>query len=619
MPNRQKRLKSPSQDWGRDAFSPAPPEILRAFKSFKPFHSIIHYYVDLSCFLIPSPRAQGWWALNRRKRPISFSEVEAKYGSYGGRYRFIQDCFQRVKREGRTVCGERFGFRDLFVPVLKKENLLGYLQAGTFAGSEMTAELLKQSWKEMSGLEASPTQPEYRDFTRAVLEMPVLEGPLLPAYQECLEIFGGLLTEEVDAVAAEEKLQQRLTKVIAKGLPHSYWMDWALGRSSTEPTPFWSRRMEEWDWIRDEIGISQVPTTVLAVMPQRPGRRTSDWSEDMLRIYRLQRRSFKFAQTLPQTVGGKLENYGAVFVTSADPSEPKLKRRRQIEAVAEKIREFAEREMEGPVWVGAGAAVAPGESLVPSYHQALLALHLGGDSKKDILFFDGKKKGIETRGFLELRQTQTELNEAFVSAPPSEVDALEGRFLKETLSLSFQNPYETRRHFQYTLDRLMDTVEKQMGLGKKQSNQLREKLVRSLETTATLQEMVTVFEDAVAELRRFTERPSSLDETQSLEKARNYLEQRFREPLKTARLARLAGVSLSTFSRRFKKMAGMGVEAYVQNLRVTEAKKLLRSTRYSVSQIGRACGFKSGSYFIHLFKKKTGFSPEKYRDQISPV
>jgi AraC-like DNA-binding protein len=619
MPYRPKRSNPPSEDWGADAFSSAPPKILRAFKSFKPFHSIIHYYVDLSCFLIPSPQAEGWWALNRRKRPISFSEMEARYGSFSGRYRFVQDCFRRVKAEGRTVCGERFGFKDLFVPLLKKENLLGFLQAGTFAGSEITADGLRRSWKEMTGLEASPTLPEYRDFTRAVLEMPVLEGPLLPAYQDCLEILAGLLTEEVDSVSAEEKLQQRLIGVIAKGLPHSYWMDWALGRSTTEPTPFWRLRMEEWDWTRDEIGINRIPTTALAVMPQRPGLQAADWTEDMLRVYRLQRRSFKFAQTLPQTVGGKLENYGAVFVTSADPSQPKLKRRRQIEAIAEKIREFAEREIEGPVWVGVGATVAPGESLAQSYHQSLLALHLGGDSKKDILFFEGKKKGVEPRGFLELRQIQTELNEAFVSAPPSEVDALEGRFLKETLHLSFQNPYETRRHFQYTLDRLMDTVEKQMGLGKKESNQLREKLVRSLETAATLQEMVTVFQDAVAELRRFTEKPSSLDETQSLEKARNYLEQRFREPLKTARLARLAGVSLSTFSRRFKKMAGMGVEAYVQNLRVAEAKKLLRSTRYSVSQIGRACGFKSGSYFIHLFKRKTGFSPEKYRHQSTPV
>ena len=617
MPSKSKSAKAPSGDWGPGTFSSVPPRILRAFKSFKPFHAIIHYYVDLSCFLIPSPQAQGWWALNRRKRPVSFAEVEAKYGNSGARYRFIQDCFRRVKEGGKTIRGERFGFQDLFVPVLKKGELLGFLQAGTFAVSEITADSLKRSWKEMTGRQASPALPEYREFVRAVLEMPVLDGPLLPAYQECLEIFAGLLTEEMDSAAAEEKLQERLTGVIARGLPHSYWMDWALGRSSTEPTPFWSRRVAEWDWTRDEIGIDRMPTTVLAVMPQRAARRTSDWIEDMLRIYRLQRRGFKFAQTLPQTVGGKLENYGAVFATSADSSQPKLKRRRHLELIIEKIRIFAEREVEGPVWVGVGATVAPGESLAESYRQAVLALHLAGDSEKAVLLFEGKKNIAAAMDFLALRETQAELNEAFVSAPHSEVDALENRFLQEALNLSFQNPFEIRRHFQYTLDRLMDTVEKQMGLGKKDSERLREKLIRSLEETATLQEMVAVFQEAVAELRRSAERPSSLGETRSLENIRNYLERRFREPLKAARLARMAGTSLSTFSRRFKKWTGMGVEAYVQNLRVAEAKKLLRSTRYSVSRIGRACGFKSASYFIHLFQKKTGFSPEKYRKQSS--
>src|SRR5580692_5000242 len=115
-----------------------PLQVLRAFDSFKPFHSIIHYYVDLSCFLIPSADAHGWWALNRRKRPVSFAEVETQYGDARKRYRFIQDCFKKVQATGRTVLGEKFGLGDFFVPILKKKKLLGYLQAGTFAASELT-------------------------------------------------------------------------------------------------------------------------------------------------------------------------------------------------------------------------------------------------------------------------------------------------------------------------------------------------------------------------------------------------------------------------------------------------------------------------------------------------
>jgi len=60
-------------------------------------------------------------------------------------------------------------------------------------------------------------------------------------------------------------------------------------------------------------------------------------------------------------------------------------------------------------------------------------------------------------------------------------------------------------------------------------------------------------------------------------------------------------------------MTGVGMEKYLQNLRLDEARRLLKTGNLPVSQVARACGFKSGSYFIRLFRKKTGLSPQKYR------
>ncbi len=607
--------------------NPAPPSndpleplhALRAFDSFKPFHSVIHYYVDLSCFLIPSADAHGWWALNRRKRPVSFAEVETQYGDARKRYRFIQDCFKKVQSTGQTVLGEKFGLGDFFVPILKKKKLLGYLQAGTFAPAELTETSLRGCWKELTGREASPDLFEFRDFVRAMLEMPVLDGPLLSAYRQCLEIFAGILTGEQESAPAQKKLLGLLNEVISKGLSHSYWMDWALGRPAAEPVPYWSRRVEEWEWTRNEIGISRIPTTVFALMPQRPAGRATDWTEDVLQIYRLQRQAFRFAQTLPQTVGGRLENYGAVFVTSADPDQPSLKRRRHIEAVIQRVKRFAENELGGPVRIGVGETVAPGELLAESYRQAVLALHLGRGSREDVLVFADHKAPAAAGDFSQFRRTQRQLGEAFVSASPAEVEALEGRFLQEALQLSFQNPFELRRHFQYALDRMVDRLDQRIGLAEKEAAQLRKKWVEGLEKTVTLQEMVSLFRDAVVDFRNSMDRPSLFRESKSLEKAKAHIDRKFREPLRADQLAELAGVSLSTFSRRFKRATGLGMEMYVQNLRVAEAKKLLRSTRHSVERVGRACGFKSSSYFIHLFKKKTGLSPERYRNKPSPI
>jgi AraC-like DNA-binding protein len=613
MNRENKLLGSKTRDWGPAAFSGAPVKTLQAFKGFKPFHSIIHYYVDLSCFLIPSPSAHEWWALNRRKRLVNISDLDDRHGNFWKRYQFVEKCFRETRRTQKSVCGTRLGFQDLFIPIVKNKKILGFLQAGTFAAREIDSAVLKKNWKELSGLEPAQTLPEYRDYVRAVLDMPVLDGPLLAAYQESLELFADLLAEEKDDDTVADRTQKLLVEVFSKQLPHSYWMDWALKRPTSEPVPFWGKHVGNRAWVQEEIGIHRVPTTVLTVMPLRPGGGVPDWTEEMLRIYRLQRRAFRFAQTLPETVAGKLENYGAVFVTSSDPTKPRLQRRKYLEAVADKIRVFAENELKGPVLVGIGETVVLGESLAESYRQAVLALHLGRNSEKKILFFSGAPKERGTSGFLELRKTQAELDDAFVSGAISDMESVQSRFLKQVLDLSFENPYETRRHFQYALLRLTDSMQKRMGLGKREAGSLRERLVLALEEAGTLSEMVAVFQDSVSELRGFTERPSSLGQSRNLERVKDYIEEHFREPLRAQRLAKMAGLSLSTFSRRFKKMTGLGLEPYLQNLRVKEAQSLLTSTRYTVARIAGECGFKSVSYFIFLFRKKTGLSPEKFR------
>jgi AraC-like DNA-binding protein len=117
-------------------------------------------------------------------------------------------------------------------------------------------------------------------------------------------------------------------------------------------------------------------------------------------------------------------------------------------------------------------------------------------------------------------------------------------------------------------------------------------------------------------LRQQMEKPLSAQRDHSLEKSREYLERHFRETLPIKRLAKIAGVSVSTFSRRFKRMTGLGLESYLQKRRLEEAKRLLKATRLPIFRIAQNCGFKSNPYFIQLFKSKNGLSPQKFRKSL---
>lgn len=72
-----------------------------------------------------------------------------------------------------------------------------------------------------------------------------------------------------------------------------------------------------------------------------------------------------------------------------------------------------------------------------------------------------------------------------------------------------------------------------------------------------------------------------------IQQAADWLATRAAQALSTQTLADALHVSYRTLHRRFQAAAGMAPLAYVQDLRVEQAKALLESTRLSVEQIDR--------------------------------
>lgn len=72
-------------------------------------------------------------------------------------------------------------------------------------------------------------------------------------------------------------------------------------------------------------------------------------------------------------------------------------------------------------------------------------------------------------------------------------------------------------------------------------------------------------------------------------------------------------MSVCWFIRSFRLYMGMTPMQYITSLRITRAKDLLRSTDYSVQEIGAMAGYENPLYFSRIFKKYTGYSPSEYR------
>ena len=90
----------------------------------------------------------------------------------------------------------------------------------------------------------------------------------------------------------------------------------------------------------------------------------------------------------------------------------------------------------------------------------------------------------------------------------------------------------------------------------------------------------------------------------------------FRE--KKSSLDDLAGVfnmNKHSLIREFKKRTGMSPVAYMIRLRLDTAKQLLTLSDMSISEIAAYCGYSTPSFFISDFKKQTGLTPGKFRQE----
>lgn len=79
---------------------------------------------------------------------------------------------------------------------------------------------------------------------------------------------------------------------------------------------------------------------------------------------------------------------------------------------------------------------------------------------------------------------------------------------------------------------------------------------------------------------------------------------------------RESGLAERTFKRRFTKSTGIAPMAYVQQLRIEDAKRRLETTRDAIDEIGWKVGYEDPAFFRRLFKRVTGISPGSYRKQF---
>lgn len=90
----------------------------------------------------------------------------------------------------------------------------------------------------------------------------------------------------------------------------------------------------------------------------------------------------------------------------------------------------------------------------------------------------------------------------------------------------------------------------------------------------------------------------------------------FQEPTQFKNIDDMAdfmNLSRSGFQHLYSKVFGKNVMQDVIAGRISRAKDLLKTTKYTISEITEKCGYKTEYHFMRQFKEQTGYTPTEFR------
>ncbi|MBQ6507018.1 MAG: response regulator [Clostridia bacterium] len=108
-------------------------------------------------------------------------------------------------------------------------------------------------------------------------------------------------------------------------------------------------------------------------------------------------------------------------------------------------------------------------------------------------------------------------------------------------------------------------------------------------------------------------RESAGEQRDTISEIRDYIRKHFTEDISLKDISERFYINASYFSTLFRKRTGKTYQAYVIELRINMAKKLLPEPGIRIYEICEAVGYSDVNHFNRIFERETGMRPSEYR------
>lgn len=111
--------------------------------------------------------------------------------------------------------------------------------------------------------------------------------------------------------------------------------------------------------------------------------------------------------------------------------------------------------------------------------------------------------------------------------------------------------------------------------------------------------------------------PNNIKLTDEIYAALDYINKNYKSNISLEDVAKHVNMSVTYFSKLFKKIMGIGFAKYLLAFRIKEASELLKNTSMSITEIALSTGFNSSQYFCKAFKIQNNTSPFQFRNDVN--
>ena len=101
-----------------------------------------------------------------------------------------------------------------------------------------------------------------------------------------------------------------------------------------------------------------------------------------------------------------------------------------------------------------------------------------------------------------------------------------------------------------------------------------------------------------------------------IEKAKSYIRDSYRKDISLDEVSREVDISPYYFSKLFKQETGGNFIEYLTEVRLRNARELLKDSQLSIKEICGESGYSDPNYFSRIFKKYEGVTPSEFRERL---